>query len=103
VKHEKDLLQMILEGAKSYNDYYGPSTDSFCDNFIVDNSKNIYFAGHETTAITTSWSLMLLAAHPEWQAHAHAEVLEICGDSLPDANMLRNMKTVCIVLYNLYL
>jgi hypothetical protein len=46
---------------------------------------------------------MLLVAHPEWQARARAKVLEICGDSLPDANMLRNMKTVCILLYNLYL
>ena len=101
--YEKDFLQMILEGAKSYIDYYGPSTYSFRDNFIVDNSKNIYFAGHETTAITASWSLMLLAAHPEWKARARAEVVEICGDSLPDANMLRNIKTVCILLYNLYL
>ena len=91
--YEKDLLQMILEGAKSNNDCYGP-----CDKFIVDNCKNIYFAGYETTAITASWSLMLLAAHPEWQARARAEVLEIVGDSLPDANMLRNMKTVCIFL-----
>ena len=91
--YEKDLLQMILEGAKSNNDYYGP-----CDKFIVDNCKNIYFAGHETTAITASWSLMLLAAHPEWQARAHAEVLKIVGDSLPDVDMLQNMKTVCIFL-----
>ena len=96
--YEKDLLQMVLEGAKSYNVYYGPSTDSSRDKFIVDNCKNIYFAGHETTAITATWSLMLLAAHPEWQARARAEVLEICGDSPPDANMLRNMKTVCIFL-----
>ncbi|GMY22973.1 cytochrome P450 714C2-like [Fagus crenata] len=71
--YEKDLLQMILEGAKSYNDYYGPSTDSFRDNFIVNNCKNIYF-----------------------QARARAEVLEICGDSPPDANMLQNMKTILI-------
>ena len=96
--YEKDLLQMILEGAKSNNGYYGPSTDSSRDKFIVDNCKSIYFAGYETTAITASWSLMLLAAHPEWQARARAEVLEIVGDSLPDANMLRNMKTVCIFL-----
>ncbi|KAL4600212.1 hypothetical protein ACB092_11G182000 [Castanea dentata] len=96
--YEKDLLQMVLEGAKSYNDYYGPSTDSSRDKFIVDNCKNIYFAGHETTAITATWSLMLLAAHPEWQARARAEVLEICGDSPPDANMLRNMKTLTMVI-----
>ena len=91
--YEKDLLQMILEGAKSNNDYYGQ-----CDKFIVDNCKNIYFAGHETTAITASWSLILLAAHPEWQARARAEVLKIVGDCLPDVDMLRNMKTACIFL-----
>nr|XP_023890860.1 cytochrome P450 714C2-like isoform X1 [Quercus suber] len=96
--YEKDLLQMVLEGAKSCNDYYGPSTNSSHDKFIVDNCKNIYFAGHETTAITATWSLMLLAAHPEWQARARAEVLEICGDSPPDANMLRNMKTLTMVI-----
>ncbi|KAL4597815.1 hypothetical protein ACB092_11G016100 [Castanea dentata] len=96
--YEEDLLQMILEGAKSNNGYYGPSTDSSRDKFIVDNCKSIYFAGYETTAITASWSLMLLAAHPEWQARARAEVLEIVGDSLPDANMLRNMKTLTMVI-----
>nr|XP_023888895.1 cytochrome P450 714C2-like isoform X1 [Quercus suber] len=96
--YEKDLLQMVHEGAKSCNDYYGLSTDSSRDKFIVDNCKNIYFAGHETTAITATWSLMLLAAHPEWQARARAEVLEVCGDSPPDANMLRNMKTLTMVI-----
>jgi cytochrome P450 len=54
---EKDLLQMILEGAKSHiND----STDGLSikfsrDKFMVDNCKTIYFAGQETTSITTSW------------------------------------------------
>nr|POF03362.1 cytochrome p450 [Quercus suber] len=41
---------------------------------------------------------MLLAANPEWQACARAEVLEIVRDSLPDANMLRNMKTLTMVI-----
>ena len=46
IGHEKDLLQMILEGAKD-SDLHQGSVDSF----IVDNCKNIYFAGYETTAI----------------------------------------------------
>ncbi|KAM3685590.1 hypothetical protein ACJW31_11G129800 [Castanea mollissima] len=96
--YEKDILQMILEGAKSNNGYYGPSTDSSRDKFIVDNCKSMYFAGYETTAITASWSLMLLATHPEWQARARAEVLEIVGDSLLDGNMLRNMKTLTMII-----
>jgi cytochrome P450 len=101
---EKDLLQMILEGAKSHiNDTDGLSIKFSRDKFMVDNCKNIYFAGQETTSITTSWCLMLLAAHPDWQARARAEVLQICEDRVPDANMLRNMKMVLIILLcNLY-
>lgn len=88
--HEKDLLQRILEGAKSYDDY-----NITIEKFIVDNCKNLYFAGHETTAVSASWSMVMLAAYPEWQARARAEVFQICGDGLPTADMLRNMKTVC--------
>ncbi|KAL5866202.1 hypothetical protein ACOSQ3_003716 [Xanthoceras sorbifolium] len=93
---DKDLLQMILEGAESYG---GISSNMISrDKFIVDNCKNIYFAGHETTAITASWSLMLLAAYPEWQDRTRAEVLEICEHRVPDANMLRSMKTLTMVI-----
>lgn len=87
---------MILEGAKSYGDLESFPSDVSLDRFIVDNCKAIYFAGHETTAITASWCLMLLAANQEWQARARKEVLEICKNNLPDAGMLRNMKTVSV-------
>lgn len=35
--HEKDLLQMILDGAETYDDYNGLSKERF----IVDNCKNV--------------------------------------------------------------
>lgn len=86
---KKDLLQSIIDGASAI--HAKPST---INGFIIDNCKNIYFAGHETTAITATWCLMLLASHPEWQARAHAEVLEVCQGRLPDADMLQGLKTV---------
>jgi cytochrome P450 len=87
---------MILEGAKNYEASNGLLLNSVSrERFMVDNCKNIFFAGHETTATTASWCLMLLASHEDWQDRARAEVLEVCGNSDPDANMLRNMKTVC--------
>ncbi|KAF8398480.1 hypothetical protein HHK36_017409 [Tetracentron sinense] len=72
---EKDLLQMIIEGANSGD--IGADTSS--EQFIVDNCKNIYLAGYETTAISALWGLMLLASHPEWQGRVRAEVFEVCG------------------------
>lgn len=98
--HEQDLLQMILEGAKNCEGSNGLLTDSESrDRFMIDNCKNIFFAGHETTAITASWCLMLLAKYQDWQDRARAEVLEVCGNGYPDASMLRSMKTVCFTQY----
>ena len=93
----KFFLHSIIEGSKA-------ASFSSCtpEDFIVDNCKNIYFAGHETTAVTATWCLMLLAAHPEWQDRARAEVLDVCGGATgaadPDFDMISRMKTVGMVV-----
>ncbi|KAI4372666.1 hypothetical protein MLD38_010869 [Melastoma candidum] len=92
---EKDLMQMILESA----DQEGLPPDMSSQQFIVDNCKNIYFAGHETTATTSSWCLMLLAANPEWQDRARAEVVELLKDGQPDSSKIRGMKTLTMVIH----
>lgn len=93
---ERDLLQSILEAAKRYGENGNLPVDITPNKFIVDNCKNIYFAGHETTATSASWCLVLLATNPNWQDRARAEVVEICKGRVPDADMLRKMKTVCL-------
>ncbi|KAL3537100.1 hypothetical protein ACH5RR_000466 [Cinchona calisaya] len=96
-KHDKDLLQLILDAAKSDGDKSGLPSDFACNKFIIDNCKSIYFAGHETTALSASWCLMLLAKHPEWQARVRAEVLEVCRHNPPGADELRSMKLLNMV------
>ncbi|KAI6669251.1 hypothetical protein NL676_004136 [Syzygium grande] len=89
---EKNMLQMILEGAENSSQLgCGEATDRF----VVDNCKNIYFAGYETTAITAAWTLMLLASNLGWQAKVRKEVVQLLrGGQLPDADMIPKMKTV---------
>ncbi|XP_023005996.1 cytochrome P450 714C2-like [Cucurbita maxima] len=96
--NEQDLLQKILEGAKNLKED-DKSLNITRDKFIVDNCKNIYFAGQETTAITASWCLMLLAAHPDWQARVRSEVLQCCRDRPVDADTVKNMKTLAMVIH----
>ncbi|KAI3444831.1 hypothetical protein Pfo_001496 [Paulownia fortunei] len=96
--NKKDLLQLLLRAAESYGDDSNIPADITPTKFIVDNCKNIYFAGHETTAVSASWCLMTLAAYTEWQARAREEVLEICGTNIPTADMLRNMKVLTMVI-----
>ncbi|KAJ4829816.1 hypothetical protein Tsubulata_025326 [Turnera subulata] len=92
---EKDLLQMILESAKSSN-----FPKQAMDRFIVDNCKNIYLAGYETTAVAATWCLMLLAANPEWQDRVRAEVIQVCGGHYhPTPDMLRKMKQLTMVIH----
>ncbi|EXC21096.1 Cytokinin hydroxylase [Morus notabilis] len=91
---KKDLLQLILEAASGDNSL---DTDS-CRRFIVDNCKSIYFAGHESTAVATSWCLMLLASHPEWQARIRSEFSQVCPNGIPDANSLPHLKIVTTVI-----
>lgn len=111
----QEIRSLILELAKgrraapatAERDFLGSIIDSSGDqpqpdDFVVDNCKNIYFAGHETSAVTATWCLMLLAAHPEWQERARAEVLEVCGGAAgaacPDFDMVSRMKTVGMVV-----
>ncbi|XP_073032262.1 cytochrome P450 714C2-like [Primulina eburnea] len=91
--YEKDLLQILVEGAKASD--LNPKA---LDQFIVDNCRNIYLAGFETSAVAASWCLMLLASNPEWQTRAREEVLEVCQGQIPDVQMLRKMKLLNMVI-----
>ncbi|KAL2897998.1 hypothetical protein RDABS01_039780 [Bienertia sinuspersici] len=97
---EKDLMQWILEGAMNDQDLNKDSSKQL----IVDNCKNIYFAGHESTAVAASWCLMLLALHPEWQDKIRDEVNQLCEYNdhhnlqVPDVETLVKMKSVTMVI-----
>lgn len=90
----KDLLEIILKGAKD-----SETSQAEMDRFVVDNCKNIYLAGYETTSVTATWTMMLLGSNPEWQDRVRAEVLEVCGGQMPDADMVRRMKTLTMVIH----
>ncbi|KAG6407831.1 hypothetical protein SASPL_130830 [Salvia splendens] len=75
---KKDLLQLLLATTENErDDSNNIPADKTPTKFIVDNYKNIYLAGHETTSISASWCMMMLAAHPDWKARSREEVLEI--------------------------
>ncbi|KAJ7953471.1 Cytochrome P450 [Quillaja saponaria] len=92
-QHERDLLQIIIEGAKSSD----LSSEAMAK-FIVDNCKNVYLAGHETTAMSAGWTLLLLANHPEWQARVRDEILQVTEGRNPDFDMLHKMKLLTMVI-----
>ncbi|ESW18913.1 hypothetical protein PHAVU_006G081800 [Phaseolus vulgaris] len=92
--HQKDLLQMIFENVKDSN-----LSKNAIENFVVDNCKNMYLAGFESTAVAATWCLMLLASNQDWQDRVRTEVLEICNGRIPDLGMLGKMKQLAMVIH----
>ncbi|CAI9095927.1 OLC1v1031965C1 [Oldenlandia corymbosa var. corymbosa] len=87
---DTDLLGLLLQCKEKGNEM---SMDD-----VIEECKLFYFAGHETTANWLTWTLICLAIHPEWQEKARQEVLQICGDKTPDADVLNRLKIVTMVL-----
>ncbi|KAL1558742.1 cytochrome P450 714C2-like protein [Salvia divinorum] len=90
---EKDLLQMVLEGARQSD-----LSQDAVDRFVVDNCKNIYLAGFETTAVSATWCLMLLASNPEWQDRIRREVVDVCKGKVPDYEAAKKMKLLTMAI-----
>jgi cytochrome P450 len=81
----QDLLSMLL--AARDEDGRGMS-----DEQLADEARTFLLAGHETTAISLSWSFYLLATHPQAQAKLHRELQNVLGDRLPEVSDLARLE-----------
>ncbi|KAG8079513.1 hypothetical protein GUJ93_ZPchr0007g4215 [Zizania palustris] len=68
-------------------------------NEIIEESKNFFFAGRETTVNLLTWTTVALAMHPEWQDRARREVVAVCGhDNVPTKDHLPKLKTLGMIV-----
>jgi len=68
-----DLLSMLL--ASTYED----TGEGMTDQQLRDELITLYMAGHETSATALSWTLYLLAQHPDVVRKMRAEIDELAG------------------------
>jgi cytochrome P450 len=81
---ERDLLSLLLA---SRDEHGRPMTDEQ----VRDEAMTIFLAGHETTAVTLTWTWMLLAGEPAVERKLHAELAEVVGDRLPTVDDLERL------------
>ncbi|KAF7817564.1 cytochrome P450 734A1-like [Senna tora] len=66
---------------------------------IIDECKNIYFAGKESSADALNWALLLLGMHLEWQDKARQEVLSVVGSvKPPTAHTLNDLRILNLII-----
>ncbi|MFB6127790.1 MAG: cytochrome P450 [Halolamina sp.] len=58
---------------------------------VRDELMTMLLAGHDTTALTLTYTLYLLAEHPEAMSRFHAEVDDVVGDATPTAADAREL------------
>jgi cytochrome P450 len=80
-----DLLSMLLEAR---DDDGAPMSDKQLRDELI----TLFLAGHETTAISLSWTLFLLAKNPVVADRLHREIAEVVGDRLPAAGDLPRLR-----------
>jgi cytochrome P450 len=75
------------------------------DRQLRDEIMTLFLAGHDTTALTLSWTWALLAQHPAVEAQLHAELDEVLGGRSPtmeDMPRLRFTEQVVTEALRLY-
>jgi cytochrome P450 len=92
-----DLLSLLI---RARDEDGGVMTDAQ----VRDEAVTLFLAGHETTALALTYSLYLLATHPECQARLSDELDRVLGGRTPELRDLENLKyTDAVVLESMRL
>ncbi len=83
---KNDLLSLLIQ-ARDENDATGMT-----DRQLRDEAMTLFLAGHETTALTLSWTWYLLSENPEAQAKLQAELDDVLGGRAPTVEDLPRLK-----------
>lgn len=82
---EGDLLSMLLSA-------HDDDGSQMTNRQLRDEVMTIFLAGHETVALTLSWTWFLLAQHPEVEKKSHEELDRVLGSRLPTAEDVPHLK-----------
>ncbi|XP_057969772.1 cytokinin hydroxylase-like isoform X2 [Malania oleifera] len=90
-----DLLGMLLNEMQKKKNESGLSLNL---QLIMDECKTFFFAGHETTALLLTWTIMLLASNPSWQDRVRQEVAQVCNGATPSVDHLPKLALLNMVI-----
>lgn len=90
-----DLLGQLLQSITE-NNGHNNNDGQMTEEDVVEECKQFYVAGHETTSSWLTWTMVVLAIHTEWQEMARNEAMQIGEGQELDYKTLTNFKIVSI-------
>ncbi|XP_020597071.1 cytochrome P450 CYP72A219-like [Phalaenopsis equestris] len=95
-----DLLGLLMESNQRHAQEGDHMQDvSLTREDVIEECKLFYFAGHETTSVLLTWTMVVLSMHPNWQDQARREVLQVFGQNKPTFEGLSQLKIMTMILY----
>src|SRR6202522_3516342 len=76
----------------------GPTGEGMTDQEVRDQVITIFMAGHETTAMATTWTWYLLSQHPAEEARLHAELVSVLAGRAPNSEDLSKLTYARMVI-----
>jgi cytochrome P450 len=87
-----DLLSILLRAR-------GEGNERMTDRQLRDEAMTLFLAGHDTTALTLSWGLYLLAQHPEVTERLTTELHDVLAGRLPTVQDLPRLRYTDMVVH----
>ncbi|KAI3871219.1 hypothetical protein MKW98_015119 [Papaver atlanticum] len=87
-----DLLGLQLQSNNTEN------SDRLTIDEVIDECKVFYLVAQETTRSLVTFTMIVLAMHPNWQEKAREEVEQLCGNNIPDFDAINRLKIMEMIL-----